>query len=135
MVVTAGAYLILVPMLRNMGNIPGAVVLMMVVCLGVCIAANAMLQTTMTELFPPDLRGAGPGMVSTFGLIGRFGGPLLGGWFIATICGGDMLSYPFLVAPLALIGGLVALFTLPKTGGKYGDPLAEQYESGLTEEQ
>lgn len=124
MVVTAFAYVALVPILGNMGDTSNAIVLVMVIFLGVCIAANAMLQTTMTELFPPDLRGAGPGLVSTFGLIGRFGGPLLGGWFIATFCNGDMLSYPLLVAPLALIGGLVALITLPKTGGKYGDPLA-----------
>lgn len=125
MVAASALYLCVYPVLT--WETPATIVFVLAFFVGIIIAANAMLQTVMTELFPPDLRGAGPGMVSTFGLIGRFGGPILGGWFIASMAGGNMLAYPILAAPIALIGGLVALITLPKTGGKYGDPLAENY--------
>lgn len=106
--------------------LPVTVVLVIVAIAGVLFAANAMMQATMTELFPPDLRGAGPGVINTLGMIGKFAGPVVAGSFVVAT-GGSLLNYPLFAGPCALLAGLIALFTLPKTSGKYGDPIAEKY--------
>lgn len=93
---------------------------------GVAFACNAMMQATMTELFPPDLRGTGPGMVNTLGMIGKFCGPLVCGFGIAAL-GGSAIVFPLISSPCAIVAAIIALTMLPKTSGKYGDPLAEQY--------
>lgn len=93
---------------------------------GFFCAILSLLQTTVAECFPPDVRGAGPGMIGTISLVGRFGGPLVAGWFIVSFGGGLSTIYT-LFAGGCLIGvGLLALLWLPKTGGKYGDPLLEE---------
>lgn len=98
---------------------------------GVLFACNAMMQVTMTEMFPPDLRGAGPGMVNTFGLVGKFFSPILCSFFVANFMGGNVLGFLLFTGPCAIVAAFIALFALPKTSGKYGDPLAEQYAKDL----
>ena len=123
-------------------NLDTGVVLVLMAACGVAFACNAMMQSTMTEMFPPDLRGTGPGMVNTLGMIGKFGGPLICGTAIASL-GGSAIVFPLISGPCAIVAAIIALFTLPKTSGKYGDPLAEKYaqerpmeieEQELTEE-
>lgn len=80
------------------------------------------LGSVYTECFPPHLRGTGPGIVNACAMIGAFFGPLLAGvlasiapQYVYALCGGSMVVCFFLT-----------LFFMPKTGGKYGDPLAEK---------
>lgn len=95
-------------------------------CSGLCLGAFAIIQSVESELFPPDLRGAGPGFISSLSLIGRFFGPLLAAAAIGAF-GGISWSYMLVAAPCTLIGGIIVLIFIPKTAGKYGDPMAEQY--------
>lgn len=88
----------------------------------------------MAESFPPNMRGTGPGVVSTFGIIGRVGGPLLAAFWINTFFGGDTASYVLFAAVCMLIAGALIFLWLPKTSGKYGDPLAAKYYKEHPEE-
>lgn len=92
---------------------------------GVCMGAFALLQSVQSELYSPDLRGAGPGVVSTFGLIGKFFGPLLAAACVGLF--GYDWGYMTVAAACAIGAGVIALVFLPKTSGKYGDPAAEKY--------
>lgn len=114
--------------------LPVGVVLVIVAIAGILFAANAMMQATMTELFPPDLRGAGPGFINTLGMIGKFSGPVIASAFVVAT-GGNLLNYPLIAGPCALAAGIIALVFLPKTSGKYGDPIAEQYARDLAAEE
>lgn len=107
-------------------NMSMSVLLPLMLACGFAFACNAMMQSTMTELFPPDLRGSGSGMVNTLGMVGKFGGPLVCGFAIAAM-GGSAVVFPLISGPCAIVAAIIALTTLPKTSGKYGDPLAEQY--------
>ena len=118
-------YLVLYFILRNGASSTG--VLVFVFFAGILFACNAMMQVTMAEVYPPNLRGAGPGVVNTFGLVGKFLGPIIIAALIANVGGGAATSYMLFSAPCAIIAAIIALVALPKTGGKYGDPLAEQY--------
>lgn len=88
----------------------------------------------MAESFPPNMRGTGPGVISTFGIIGRVGGPLLAAFWINTFFGGDTASYVLFAAACMLIAGILIFIWLPKTSGKYGDPLAVKYYKEHPEE-
>lgn len=88
----------------------------------------------MAESFTPDMRGTGPGVVSTFGIIGRVGGPLLAAFWINTFFAGNTASYTLFAAACMIIAGVLIFLWLPKTSGKYGDPLAEQYYKEHPEE-
>lgn len=92
-----------------------------------CFSGNApILQNLYAEVFPPDLRGTGPGVIGTITLVGMFGGPLIAAQFV-TMSGGYTPSV-FIFAGVSLfIAGLIAWITFPNTGGKYGDPLADKY--------
>lgn len=107
-------------------QLPTSLLIGLMAVAGVLFACNAMMQSTMTELFPPDLRGFGPGLVNACGFIGKFFGPIiLSAVIVAT--GGSAVVFPLVTGPCAIVAGLLALLTLPKTSGKYGDPLAEEY--------
>lgn len=88
----------------------------------------------MAESFPPNMRGTGPGVVSTFGIIGRVGGPLLAAFWIDALFGGNTASYTLFAAACMLIAGVLIFVWLPKTSGKYGDPLAKKYYEEHPEE-
>ena len=94
---------------------------------GFLSATTPLIQTTVSEVFPPDLRGTGPGMVSTIALIGRFFGPIIAGAIIGATGGNTPMAYIFAGACL-VIAAILAWIWLPNTSGKYGDPLAEEYE-------
>lgn len=115
-------------------SIPMAALLIFVSLAGIVLAGNAMMQTTMTELFPPDLRGAGPGLINTLGMVGKFAGPVVTGAFIAAT-GGDMTNFMLVGGTCALVAGILSLIFLPKTGGKWGDPVAEKYAKEMAEKE
>lgn len=116
-------------------SVSTAAILLYVLMSGIFFACNAMMQVTMSELFPPNMRGTGPGMVNTFGFVGKFFGPIVCSALIAGVWGGNLLCYPLFGGCLAILGGIVALVLLPKTSGKYGDPLAEEYSRKLSEQE
>lgn len=132
MVLSGLSYMALSLLLRTSISIEAVFVLVAVT--GAMLAANANMQATMTELFPPDLRGAGPGFINTLGMIGKFAGPVLAGAMVAAT-GGDMLNYMFVGGPAALAAGIIALVFLPKTSGKYGDPVAVEYAKKMEEKE
>lgn len=113
-------------------SISTGTLLFFVALAGIMLAGNAMMQTTMTELFPPDLRGAGPGFVNTLGMIGKFAGPVVTGAFVAAT-GGNMVNFMLVGGTCAIVAGILSLILLPKTGGKWGDPVAEQYAKEMAE--
>lgn len=90
---------------------------------GIFFGTNPMLQTMMAECYPVEMRGTGPGVVSTLATVGRFFGPILAGGVIS-LCGGAIPSYFFFGGGALCLAGISALLLLPKTSGKYGDPLA-----------
>jgi sugar phosphate permease len=95
--------------------------------MGFFTATTPLMQATVGEMYPPDLRGSGPGMVATIALVGRFFGPLIAGWLIAA-AGGDTPFFLFFCGGSCVVLGILAFIWLPNTGGKYGDPLAEEYK-------
>ena len=86
----------------------------------------SMLQTTVAECFPADVRGTGSGMVGTISLIGRFGGPLIASWFIVSFGSGLSTIYTLFAGGCLIAVGILASIWLPKTGGQYGDPTAKE---------
>lgn len=96
------------------------------VVLGLFSGNAPLLQNLMGEIFPPNLRGAGPGVVSTITLLGTFGGPLLAAAFV-NLTGSAVTVYIYCGVCL-FIAGLISLIFFPNTGGKYGDPMAKKYE-------
>lgn len=103
-------------------------------CVGLFICSNPILQPLMAESFPPRLRGAGPGMISTIAMIGRFFGPLIAGWVIANIGGGAVATFIIWAGICHALTGVFGFILLPKTSGKYGDPLAEAAKKESPEE-
>ena len=93
---------------------------------GLCLGSFALIQSTESEMFTPDLRGAGPGFISSLSLVGRFFGPLLAAAVISTM-GGITWGYMAFAAPCAIIAGIIVLIAIPKTSGKWGDPMADAY--------
>ncbi len=84
-------------------------------------------QSIMGELYEPDIRGTGPGVLVTFSLIGSFGGPLVGAWVI-NLLGEGAINFIYLQgAVVYIVAALIVLALLPNTGGKYGDPVADEY--------
>lgn len=81
----------------------------------------------MAECYPPNMRGTGPGVVSTTGIVGRVGGALLAAWVINTFFAGYTAGYTVFAAVMMLVAGVLAIVLLPMTSGKYGDPLADKY--------
>ncbi|MBQ3301952.1 MAG: MFS transporter [Eggerthellaceae bacterium] len=96
------------------------------VILGIFTITAPIQQTLYCEVYPPNLRNAGPGVLITIATIGAATAPIIGGWWTGLF--GGSLVYIFLFTALSAVGAaLVAIFGLPKTGGKYGDPLLEKY--------
>ena len=100
-------------------------------CVGLFICSNPILQPLMAESYPPRLRGAGPGMISTIGMFGRFFGPLIAGWVIANIGGGSVATFIIWAGICHGLTGVLGYLFLPKTSGKYGDPLAKKEKEAL----
>ena len=93
---------------------------------GVFDAQAPVMQSSLGESFPKNLRGTGPGMVTTITLVGRFFGPILAAAMINSI-GGGLTTFAFVWAGLmSLCCAVIAIFVVPKTGGKYGDPIANE---------
>ncbi len=91
-------------------------------CYGFSNSITPLHNTAMAECYPEDLRGTGPGVISTIALIGRFFGPLLAAQFIAMT--GTATTVMLFMGTCVLISGILSAIWLPKTGGKYGDPEA-----------
>ena len=70
------------------------------------------------------MRGIGPGIVSTFSSVGRFCGPLLAALVMTAL--GSTQSYLYFSGGAAIVCSLAILIMVRKTGGAYGDPLAEK---------
>lgn len=88
----------------------------------------------MAESFPPNMRGTGPGLVATFGVVGRVGGPIIAGLWITYLFGGYTPAYVLFAALMMALAGICAFAFLPKTSGKYGDTLAKKYYAEHPEE-
>ena len=101
-----------------------SILLFYIGCVGLFICSNPILQPLMAESYPPRLRGSGPGMISTLAMIGRFFGPLIAGWVIAAF-GGNTITFVIWAGICHALTGILGYILLPKTSGKYGDPLAE----------
>lgn len=94
------------------------------VVLGLINITAPIQQNLYAEVFPPSLRNVGPGVLLTLGTIGSTLAPIVAAQWIAGF-GGDVVSVFIFTAISAALSGIIALF-LPKTGGKYGDPLADE---------
>ena len=93
---------------------------------GVFDAQAPIMQSSLGESFPKNLRGTGPGMVTTITLVGRFFGPILAAAMINVLGGGDT-TFAFVWAGLmSLCCAIIGIFVIPKTGGKHGDPFADE---------
>ena len=90
---------------------------------GFCNAVTPLHNTAMAECYPEELRGAGPGMISTIAIVGRFGGPMIAGSLIA-MSGNTTIAIAF-TGVCVIISGILSLLWVPRTGGKYGDPMAK----------
>ena len=92
--------------------------------IGLVSGHAALLQTIMAECYPVHLRGTGPGTIVTFTLIGTFFGPLIAAALVNMNGGYNPTAFAFAGGCLVAAGILIWIL-LPKTGGKYGDPIAE----------
>lgn len=100
----------------------GAILLAVVCLYGFFDSCTPTMGTILGECYPTHLRGTGPGVVTTIGLVGRFCGPLVAGALVVAFGS----QYAFLMGGIAVaIAFIIGIFVLPKTGGKYGDPIAE----------
>lgn len=118
-------YFLLYMILQNAG-VDIVIVYVVAFCSGLCLGSFAIIQSTESEMFTPDLRGAGPGFISSLSLVGRFFGPLLAAAVIGAM-GGVTWGYMAFAAPCAVLAGIIVLIAIPNTSGKYGDPMAEEY--------
>lgn len=91
---------------------------------GLFVASTPVMDSSLAEHYRPDVRGTGAGVVSTISCIGRLAGPMIAAAVIAMM-GGDVLSTMLTAGVAALACALSILLFVSKTGGKYGDPLAE----------
>lgn len=96
------------------------------IILGLFTITAPIQQTLYAEVFPPNLRNTGPGVLLTLGTIGAASAPVVGGWWIG-LFGGNLVYIFVFTALAAVASGLVAIIGLPKTGGKYGDPLLDEF--------
>ncbi len=95
----------------------------------------SVYNVILAESFPLALRAVGPGVCSTIGMVGTYGGPLLAAAIITSFGGGAVLAYMPYCAVVAFIGGIYAFFVCPKTGGrKWGDPIADAEVAEMKEE-
>ncbi|WP_165062603.1 MFS transporter [Adlercreutzia sp. ZJ154] len=92
---------------------------------GLFFSATPLHNTLMGECYPDDLRGTGPGVISTIALVGRFGGPIACGAFIGMMAD-QSAYYAVFMGACFIISAFLALLWAPKTGGKYGDPEAHE---------
>lgn len=105
------------------------ILFMTIAVVGCFCAVLPLLQTTVAECFPPDLRGTGPGTVGTISLVGRFGGPLVAGWFIVNLGAGSSSIFTMFAGGCLVAVGILSLLWLPKTGGRVGDPNANEQQA------
>ena len=92
---------------------------------GLFFGVAPILNTLMAECFPPELRGSGPGVVSTIALVGRFFGPIIAAQCIV-MAGGHTGAFTYFAGGSLLVAGILVLIILPKTGGKVGDPIGKK---------
>ncbi len=92
---------------------------------GVFDAQAPIMQSALGESFPKSLRGTGPGMVTTISLVGRFFGPMIAAAIIVAFGGNTTIAIAWAAVAIA-IAGVLGIMWLPRTGGKYGDPLADE---------
>lgn len=91
---------------------------------GICDAQAPIMQSALGECFPKSLRGTGPGMCTTISLVGRFFGPMIAAAIIVMFGGNTTIALLWGAVAIG-IAGILGIIWLPKTGGKYGDPLAD----------
>ena len=105
----------------NSGIANMAAMLAVVFCMGIFAASTPVMESSLAEHYRPDMRGIGPGIVSTFSSVGRFCGPLLAALVMTAL--GSTQSFS---GGAAIVCSLAILIMVRKTGGAYGDPLAEK---------
>ena len=98
--------------------------------LGFFLSHTPIYQVAISESFPPDLRGTGPGMIVTLSVIGTFSGPIVVSALINAF-GGNISMYCLFSGLCLLVSSLIAFACIPKTGGRYGDPFLEQAKQGV----
>ena len=108
----------------NSGIANMAAMLAVVFCMGIFAASTPVMESSLAEHYRPDMRGIGPGIVSTFSSVGRFCGPLLAALVMMAL--GSTQSYLYFSGGAAIVCSLAILIMVRKTGGIYGDPLAEK---------
>lgn len=91
-----------------------------IVFLGFNKAFVPLIESQLTELFPPDKLGTGSGVVMAISTVGSFFGPLAAGAIIN--CFGAYHYVWLFNAACMLAVVFLASIWLPKTGGKYGNP-------------
>ncbi len=104
-------------------NVSMGLIFTYMIILGIFKGQGGLMNTINCEVYPPSLRAVGPGIVATICTIGSSGGPLIGGAIIAAM-GDFTLAYLLFSGPCCIVASLLLIFFVPKTGGKYGDPLA-----------
>lgn len=109
--------------LLQTGTLNVALVYVMSFLMGLFVASTPIMESSLGEHFAPEMRGTGAGVVSTISCIGRFFGPLLAG--VVIMATGDVQTSLVFAGASALATALAIAVFVTKTGGKYGDPLAE----------
>ena len=107
------------------GGLNNTVLFILYFILGVFASTAVIQQNLYGEVFPPNLRNVGPGMLMTIGTIGSAGAPLVAAAWIGAF-NGNYVSVFIFCAVSAIAAGLIAL-ALPKSGGKVGDPLLDKF--------
>lgn len=127
----SGALYIAMFFVLDLGNI--TFLYIEIAFLGFFLSHTPIYQVAMSEVFPPDLRGTGPGMIMSLSIIGMFFGPIIVSNLIS-LSDGNTSIFCLFAGFCLLIASLIAFIYLPKTGGKYGDPLLEQAKSAQMEQ-
>ena len=113
---------------------PAAGVVAFIVVSGFLGASTPVIQSMLSDCYPLDLRGTGSGVVSTLTLIGRLLGPILAAAVVGAT-GGNSWNFVYFTGTVIIIAGILAIVLLPKTGGKYGDPMGKVTSDGRTVEE
>ncbi|MGI6217279.1 MAG: MFS transporter [Coriobacteriales bacterium] len=89
------------------------------------MGTGPIINTINAEVFPPSQRAVGPAFVATLCIIGGVVGPLVSAQFIRMF-NNFAPSYMLFSCSVIIIAGILFYIFIPKTGGKYGDPMAEK---------
>ena len=91
--------------------------------MGLFVSSAPVMQHSLGEQFRPSVRGTGSGAAATISAIGRLAGPMLAAAVIVAM--GSTHSYFLFSGGSAIAAGILVVFLVKNTGGKYGDPMAE----------